>query len=78
VKVVFASATCVAVVDDGSTAALREGEPWAADDPFVLSRPDLFSDEPPAPHFPRRTVQVSADELATGGPGETRSTRRRG
>jgi hypothetical protein len=40
---------------------LREGEVWAADDPLVLTHPGLFSDTPPAPAFPRRTVRAVED-----------------
>jgi hypothetical protein len=31
---------------EGSIITLRKGDSWAADDPIVTERPDLFSDEP--------------------------------
>ena len=53
---------------------LTAGEPWAADDPLVRERPHLFSAEPPAPNFPRRSAP--AVEQATSAPGERRGGRR--
>lgn len=51
-----------------------EGEVWAADDPFVLARPDLFTDSPP---LIRRTAPAPAPiEAATKAPGERRSAKR--
>jgi len=58
-RVVYATATCGTATADGIGIVLREGECWAADDPLVIARPGLFSDTPPAPHFPRRTVAVT-------------------
>ena len=58
-KFVFATASCGTATADGLTVNLREGDVWAADDPLVLARPGLFSTEPPAPRFPRRTVAAS-------------------
>ncbi len=55
---VFATATCATGTEDEIPVNLREGDVWAADDPLVLARPGLFSDTPPAPNFPRRTVRV--------------------
>jgi hypothetical protein len=74
IKVVYAVATCASSTDDGIGVNLREGDVWAADDPFVRSHPGLFSDEPPGPRFPLRTVRVV--EQATAAPGERRVTRR--
>ncbi len=34
----------------GGTVMLHPGEVWVADDPFVLSRPDLFSETPTVVH----------------------------
>lgn len=34
----------------GGSVMLRPGEVWFADDPFVLSRPDLFSELPTVVH----------------------------
>ena len=44
-----------------------EGEPWAADDPFVKRHRDLFTDEP---RRLRRSVPLV--EQATAEPGERR------
>ena len=55
-RVVYACATCGTATADGIGIDLREGDCWDASDPLVLARPGLFSDTPPAPHFPRRTV----------------------
>ena len=53
---------------------MTEGEVWAADDPFVLARPDLFSDSPPVI---RRTAPAPAPiEAATKAPGERRGVKR--
>ena len=56
---VYAVADCAAGLD-GIIVNLREGDVWAGDDPLVLSRPGLFSDTPPGPRFPRRTVAPEA------------------
>jgi hypothetical protein len=53
---VYVSGTCGTATPDGLTVDLREGDVWAADDPLVLARPGLFSETPPPPYFPRRTV----------------------
>lgn len=55
-RFVYATATCATATADGIGIDLREGDVWAAEDPLVLARPGLFSDTPPAPYFPRRTV----------------------
>ena len=50
------------------------GEAWAADDPFVATRPDLFSDVPPSI---RRTAPAPAPvETASKAPGERRNAKR--
>jgi len=67
--VVFATATTYAT----ETILVREGEPWAADDPLVINRPDLFTANPD--RFVRRTVPppvFPAVEQATAEPGEQR------
>jgi hypothetical protein len=60
VRIVFAAVNVGAVTEDGAAVTLVQGEPWAADDPFVKFHPDLFSSNPPAPRYPRRTVAVEA------------------
>lgn len=72
--IVFATSSGSAAAPDGGIVAFREGEPWAADDPFVTAHKDLFSDAPPGPSFPRRTAP--AVEQATAAPGERRNVRR--
>lgn len=53
---------------------MTEGEVWAADDPFVLARPDLFTDSPP---LIRRTAPAPAPiEAASKAPGERRNAKR--
>lgn len=74
VKVVFAVADCGTATSDGLEVTLREGDVWAADDPLVLLRPQLFSDDPPGPRYPRRTAP--AVEQATRAPGERRGEKR--
>lgn len=59
---------------DGVILHIIAGEAWAADDPFVLARPDLFTDSPPVI---RRTAPAPAPiEAATKAPGERRSAKR--
>jgi hypothetical protein len=67
---VYAVATCGTGTPDTVPVMLREGDVWAADDPLVLARPGLFSDEPPAPNFPRRTVR--AEDLPASTPARRR------
>ncbi|XVQ83172.1 hypothetical protein ACQP2K_30660 [Microbispora siamensis] len=53
---------------NGAVVRLEIGQAWAADDPFVTARPELFTDEPamvhrtvPAPERPaRRTRRAKA------------------
>lgn len=52
----------------GGQIQLREGEPWAVDDPLVKSRPELFTDSPRL----RRTVEAPVIETTTAAPGERR------
>jgi hypothetical protein len=73
-KVVYATANCATATTDGVPVMLHEGEVWDALDNLVIARPGLFSDTPPAPNFPRRTVR--AVEQATSAPGELRNVRR--
>lgn len=64
---VYALASTVTANPAGGTIRIREGDVWAADDPLVKSRPDLFSSKPVSVH---RTVPVV--EQATAAPGEKR------
>lgn len=67
--IVYALRTCSARGPAGSTIRVREGEAWAADDPFVALHPDLFAEQPDRV---RRTAPV---EQATAAPGEKRRRR---
>lgn len=74
-KLVYA-VTTASVVNPATGLKIRlvELEPWDADDPFVRSRPDLFSD---APKTVRRTVKASAPvEAATKAPGARKAVKR--
>jgi hypothetical protein len=69
--IVFASMTCTtANPATGLLLRVTEGETWAADDPFVIARPELFS---PTPVRVRRTVEPSHIESATKRPGERKA-----
>lgn len=72
----FASASCVAF-HNGTPVSLHLDDPWAADDPFVCARPDLFADQP---RKLNRTTAVAAAppvvEAATAAPGDRRTARR--
>ena len=70
---VFAASTCLVESPDLGPLVLREGDVWAADDPLVLARSGLFTDTPPGPDFPRRTVRV--EDLPATAPARRRLTR---
>jgi hypothetical protein len=70
----FANSTC-AVRYDGRIVRVAEGDPWHATDPFVIDRPDLFSDEPPIV-FGVRGPTVNVVEDASARPGAKRAVRR--
>lgn len=77
-KLRFARSTCTtADPANGLLVRLTEGDAWDADDPFVLARPDLFSERPIRV---RRTVPKQATdtpvETATREPGQKRKTTR--
>lgn len=44
---VFALTDGVSSAPDGAVVTTARGQVWAADDPFVVARQDLFSAEPP-------------------------------
>lgn len=72
--IVFALATCTtADPATGLLVRLNEGEAWAADDPFVTARPDLFSEKPTKL---RRTAEPPPVEVATRNPGERKAVKR--
>ena len=66
-NLVYAITEAVAFID-GNRVVVHRDEPWNADDPVVVARPDLFT---PAPSKVQSTV-----EQATKAPGEKRNTRR--
>lgn len=66
---VYAIQETVAYLDDGTRVVTHVDEPWAADDPAVKARPDLFADTPLDPRGTRPIV-----EQATRAPGEVRRT----
>jgi hypothetical protein len=74
-KIVYAATTGLVVNPvDGLPIRVVELEPWAADDPFVKARPDLFSD---APRSVRRTVLAPEPiETATKAPGARKGVKR--
>lgn len=71
--VVFAACTCsVRDPNTGLVVRLQEGDLWAADDPFVRRRPDMFVPDPPNRAIRRTTETVV--ETATAEPGKRRRT----
>ncbi len=65
--VVFALGTCVTTDPaTGLIVRMREGQTFAADDPIVIARPNLFTPRP----------QVRNVEQTTKAPGEKRGTKR--
>lgn len=73
--IVFAVSTCVSTdPNTGLIVRVCEGEPWAAGDPFVKARPDLFADDPA--RIRRTIVAAPVVEKATKVPGEKRVARR--
>jgi hypothetical protein len=74
-EVVF-SKEAAAVRWDGGTVRLAKGQPWDANDPFVLAYPRLFSTDPAL--IARTVPYVAPVEQATANPGEKRNVRVRG
>lgn len=74
----YVYANCEAVVYEGGLRVqLVADQIWAADDPIVKARPDLFSKEPRKVN--RTTATTAAPvESASAAPGEKRTTRRVG
>jgi hypothetical protein len=70
-RIVFCNSAAV-VGWRGDAYTVRYGEPWYADDPFVLGNPGLFTADPPEI---RSTVDRPV-ESATAAPGEKRTTSR--
>ena len=73
-NIVFVISTCTtANPATGLLLRLSEGEAWAANDPFVVARPELFSTEPTRI---RRTTAEVVIETATKTPGERKVVKR--
>jgi hypothetical protein len=70
---VFAKQTC-AVGFGGGVVRLKRGAVWAAEDPLVTARPELFSDEPVILHS--SGPGKPPVEEATAVPGEKRPRKR--
>lgn len=75
-KVVFAVATVSVTMPGGFPMGVRQGTHWRADDPLVLSHPDLFSEDPRyGMSYSQAQVEEPVEQM-TAAPGERRSTRR--
>ncbi len=61
----------------GESVFVNEGEPWAADDPFVLAHPEHFRSNV-GPSLRRTGAAEPLVEQATAEPGEKRAARRGG
>ena len=72
-RIVYANQTTTVTTGAGFV-ALSKGEPWDADDPFVVDHPECFSDAPTRVQTSRRGW--TDVEQATAAPGEKRRTRR--
>lgn len=64
---------------DGRLIRMQINDPWAADDPFVKDRPDLFADQPTFLHRSATPGPLPDPpvERATARPGEKRATSRK-
>jgi hypothetical protein len=59
-RYVYAAQTVATDTAEGVSVVLKRGACWAADDNFVIARPDLFCADVTdvGPDWPRRTVAV--------------------
>lgn len=71
-KVVVARDTCVAGYN-GRIFRLYRGQAWAADDPFVKARPELFTEDDRYIHRSEPAPASKRVERATRRPGERRA-----
>lgn len=78
IPVVYAMANAWVDLPTGTRARIAKGTHWPADDPIVVSRPDLFSTDPRwGMLYSREPAGYDAPiEQATAAPGERRNTRR--
>lgn len=63
-RFVFALVDGVSTAPDGALVTTARGQVWAADDPFVAQRPDLFSETPSVVHNTTGAQQLDATPLA--------------
>jgi hypothetical protein len=61
-RIVFGAQSCQIMGANGLPYNIIDSEAWAATDPLVVARPDLFTVEP---HRIRHTVQPTVEEVAT-------------
>lgn len=81
--VVYAQATEKVLLRSGQVAQVRKGQHWAATDPVVQARPDLFTTDPryglvytQAPPGHDAELNEIPVETASAVPGERRNARR--
>jgi hypothetical protein len=81
IEVVYARDNVTVTLPAGGTGRIQRGQHFPADDPFVCSRPELFSSDPRFGMFYTVEPEGYDDppvEAATANPGEKRSVRRGG
>lgn len=61
---VFALADGVSTAPDGAMVTTARGQVWAADDPFVTQRKDLFSETPPVVYNTTGATQLDTKPLS--------------
>lgn len=61
---VFALTDGVSSAPNGAVVTTARGQVWAADDPFVAQRPDLFSADPPTVFNTIGSRQLEAKPLS--------------
>lgn len=73
---VFALADGVSTAPDGAMVTTARGQVWAADDPFVQQRPDIFSTTPPVVYNTTGSQQLDAKPLKTARPAPKKAAKR--
>lgn len=72
-NIVSCTVNLTTTFDDNTPVSLREGDLWAADDPWVKAHSEWFGDvDPRKIRTSRPNVAVPHVERATRAPGETR------
>jgi hypothetical protein len=77
-KVVYATATASVTRPGGHQLLVQKGTHWPADDPLVLSHPDLFSEDARYGMCYSQAPRGEVVEAMTAGPGERRPITARG